>query len=117
MAFHILQEKKNIRTELGQGSVQPKFEIRHPDDEYEQEAAAIAADRVKMTPGPPVSDQLMSGNTGTPALQMKLAMEAPDLQMKCEECEEEEKIRMKSEVQQKTMAGTDDEDNEEDEDE
>lgn len=33
-----------------------------------------------------------------------------NIQMKCEECEEEEKIRMKPEVQHQVMAGTDDED-------
>ena len=89
----------------GADRVQPKLEIGRPDDKFEKEADAIA-DKVLMMPSTLAMDQPMSGNgqTDGPALNMKPQADTPALQMKCEECEEEERLQMKPSAETIRMA-------------
>ncbi|MEX2566034.1 MAG: DUF4157 domain-containing protein [Cyclobacteriaceae bacterium] len=61
--------------------VQPKLQIGRPDDKYEKEADAVA-DRVMRMPSSS-NNQINPGN------------QKPGIQMKCDHCEEEEKLQMK----------------------
>lgn len=85
--------------------MQPKLEIGRPDDKFEKEADAVA-DKVLMMPSTPAMDQPMTGNSNAdgPALNMKPQADTPALQMKCEECEEEERLQMKSSAETIRMA-------------
>lgn len=89
----------------GADRVQPKLEIGQPDDKFEKEADAVA-DKVLMMPSTPAMDQPMTGNSNAdgPALNMKPQADTPALQMKCEECEEEERLQMKSSAETIRMA-------------
>lgn len=85
--------------------MQPKLEIGQPDDKFEKEADAVA-DKVLMMPSTPAMDQPMTGNSNAdgPALNMKPQADTSALQMKCEECEEEERLQMKSSAETIRMA-------------
>lgn len=61
-------------------NIQRRLEIGRPDDIYEREADAVADSVMKMTP--------------VSSLQMKPVRQMPDIQMKCKECEEDEKLQM-----------------------
>ncbi len=76
------------------GFVQHKLELGRPDDKFEKEADAVA-DQVMMKPAIRSEAPPMDGNIDAPIMQMKPA-EVSEIQMKCEECEEEESIQMKS---------------------
>ena len=71
--------------------VQPKLEIGQPNDKYEKQADAVA-DRVIMMP-----------DSEEKQLQMKPILEAPDISMKCAECEEEESVQMKTEEEEESV--------------
>ena len=75
-------------------AVQPKLELGQPGDKYEKEADAVA-DQVMMKPATESATPPMEGNSDIPIMQMKPA-EVSEIQMKCEECEEEESVQMKS---------------------
>lgn len=81
--------------------VQPKLKIGHPGDKYEQEADAVA-DRV-MTLNQNETMQMQPVEEEEEVMQPKLRMqplerEEVQIQMKCEECEEEEMLQTKSET-------------------
>lgn len=90
--------------------LQPKLEIGKPDDRFEKEADAVA-DKVMMMPALPATEPLMAGNSDASVMQMHPATEAPEFQMKCEHCEEDENIRMKpmESLMIMTVAAEDDE--------
>lgn len=76
-------------------SVQAKLEIGRPGDLFEKQADAVA-DRVMMMPY-------------EKSLQMSPASSRPELRMKCSDCEQEDKVQMKSEDDEKVQMKSDDE--------
>lgn len=104
-------------------TIQPKLEIGQPNDQYEQEADAVADQVVSGSAAPPVqmktSDEskklqasFISGMQASPYRQVQMkgmkeeeekvqmqGMEEDKVQMKCTECEEEEKVQKKPAIQ------------------
>ena len=69
--------------------IQPKLKIGQPNDRYEKEADAVA-DRVMR----------MSDNSSQ---QMQVDTNAPQVNMKCIECEEEQQLQMQPEEEEEEI--------------
>lgn len=97
----------------GHNRIQAKLQIGQPNDKYEQEADAIA-EKVVSSNSLQRSEEQMNGNdigeeelVMQPKLQLKSNglsdEEDPELQRKCAECEEEERLQAKPDEEQPVL--------------
>ncbi len=94
-----------------------RFSLAGGADEGQKQKTQDQSESLQLAPNDSISSE-SNGHNGVASMSSQAKQmspePSPDLQMKCEECEEKERVQMKPEVIRKAMAGANGEDEEDD---